>query len=119
MATKHGIEIDPSVSIGKGFCIGHAFCVTINPNARLGDNITVQKGVTIGQENRGSRKGAPVLGNNIWVGVNASVIGHIAIGDNVLIAPNAFVNRDIPNDSVVFGNPCIVKHNEQATKDYI
>lgn len=119
IASSHGIEIDPSVPIGKGFALGHAYCITVNPNARIGENVTLQKGVTIGQENRGKRKGAPILGNNIWVGVNASLIGHIKIGNNVLIAPNTFVNCDVPNNSVVFGNPCIIKHNEQATRGYI
>lgn len=119
ISSRHGIEIDPPVSIGKGLVLGHTYCITVNPNAQLGENITLQKGVTIGQENRGKRKGAPILGNNIWVGVNASVIGHIKIGNNVLIAPNTFVNCDIPDNSVVFGNPCIIKYKEDATAGYI
>ncbi len=119
IADKHGIEIDPSISIGKGFCLGHVYNITVNPNAVLGENITLQKGVTIGQENRGKRKGATVLGKNIWVGVNASIIGHIRIGNNVLIAPNSFVNCDVPDNSIVFGNPCIIKSNPDATKGYI
>lgn len=40
-------------------------------------------------------------------------------GNNVLIAPNSYVNCDIPSDSVVFGNPCIIKHNPNATFGYI
>ena len=41
------------------------------------------------------------------------------IGNNVLIAPNSYVNCDVPNDSVVFGNPCIIKYNKNATVGYI
>ena len=70
-------------------------------------------------ENRGSRKGVPVIGNKVWIGVNSTIVGKIIVGDDVLIAPNSYINCDIPSHSVVFGNPCIVKHKENATEDYI
>ncbi len=75
--------------------------------------------MTIGQENRGKRKGAPIIGNSVWIGVNATIVGHITIGDDVLIAPNSYVNCDVPSHSVVFGNPCIVKSKENATEGYV
>ena len=46
----------------------------------------------------------PTIGNDVWIGVNATIVGKVSIGDDVLIAPNAFVNCDIPSHSVVFGN---------------
>lgn len=46
-------------------------------------------------------------------------MGKIVIGDDVLIAPNTYVNCDIPSHSIVFGNPCIIKHCENATDGYI
>ena len=79
----------------------------------------MHKGVTIGQENRGKRRGTPVIGNKVWIGVNATIVGKITIGDDVLIAPNTYVNCDIPSHSVVFGNPCIIKHRDNATEEYI
>lgn len=99
--------------------MGHPYNITITPLATLGENVTLQKGVTIGQENRGKRKGVPHLGSNIWMGVNSSVMGAVTVGDDVLIAPNTFVNCDIPEHSVVFGNPCIIKHRDCATENYI
>lgn len=83
---------------------GHAYCITINPKAVLGKNINLHKGVTIGQENRGKRKGTPVIGDNVWIGVNATIVGAIKIGNDVLIAPNTYVNCDVPDHSIVFGN---------------
>ena len=47
------------------------------------------------------------IGNDVWIEVNATIVGKVSIGDDVLIAPNVFVNCDIPSHSVVFGNPCI------------
>ena len=73
----------------------------------------------IGQENRSERKGCPVIGNKVWIGTNSTIVGSIKIGDNVLIAPNTFVNCDIPSNSIVFGNPAIIKENMHATDSYI
>ena len=99
--------------------MGHAYCININPNSVIGKNCNIHKGVTIGQENRGERKGAPVIGNEVWIGINTTIVGHVHIGNDVLIAPNSYVNCDIPDHSVVFGNPCIIKANPQATESYI
>lgn len=105
--------------IGPGLYIGHPYGITINPQAVLGKNVNIHKGVTIGQENRGSRKGAPTIGDDVWIGVNSTIVGKIVIGNDVLIAPNSYVNRDIPSHSVVFGNPCVIKFRENATEGYI
>lgn len=113
------VEIPYNVIIGKGLYIGHPYGITINPRAVIGANCNIHKGVTIGQENRGKRKGTPVIGNCVWIGVNSTIVGGIKIGDDVLIAPNSFVNVDVPDHSVVFGNPCVVKHKENATEGYI
>ena len=99
--------------------MGHAYGITINPNAIIGKNCNIHKGVTIGQESRGKRKGTPAIGNRVWIGVGAVIVGNIRIGDDVMIAPNSFVNIDIPSHSIVFGNPCIVKPKNPATQDYI
>lgn len=116
---KYGLEISPSTSIGKGLYLGHAFNITINPKAVIGDWCNLHKGVLIGQENRGKRKGAPCIGNKVWIGTNAVIVGNITIGNDVLIAPNCYVNCDVPSHSIVFGNPCIIKHRDNATEGYI
>ena len=113
------VEIPYKVTIGKGLYIGHSYGITINPNVVIGDNCNIHKGVTIGRENRGKRKGTPVLGDCVWIGVNTTIVGGIKIGNDVLIAPNSFVNVDIPDHSVVFGNPCIIKYKENAIEGYI
>lgn len=52
------------------------------------------------------RKGCPTIGNCVYIGPNAVIVGNITIGNNVLIAANAFVNCDFPSNSIVIGNPC-------------
>ena len=113
------VELSAGTKIGAGLYIGHPYGITINPKAVLGKNINIHKGVTIGQENRGGRKGVPTIGNEVWIGINSTIVGKITIGDDVLIAPNSYVNCDVPSHSVVFGNPCIIKHREHATEGYI
>lgn len=116
---KYMVELAEETDIGGGLYLGHPFCITINPAVKIGRNVNIHKGVTIGQENRGKRKGYPVIGDSVWIGVNAVIVGKIVIGDDVLIAPNTFVNCDVPSHSVVFGNPCIIKRKEDATEGYI
>lgn len=45
----------------------------------------------------GGRQGAPGIGNEVWIGINAAIVGKITIGDDVLIAPNSYVNCDVPS----------------------
>lgn len=113
------VEISPGTEIGEGLYVGHPYCITINPKAVIGKNCNIHKGVTIGQENRGKRRGTPIIGDSVWIGVNSTIVGAIKIGDDVLIAPNTYVNIDVPSHSVVFGNPCIIKPRENATEGYV
>ena len=119
LSNKTKIQIPARTSIGEGFYIGHLGRVIINPEAKLGKNINIATGVTIGVENRGKRKGAPTIGDDCWIGTNAVIVGNIKIGNDVLIAPLSFVNFDVPDHSIVVGNPGKVIPRENATKDYI
>ena len=65
------------------------------------------------------RKGAPRIGDEVWIGVNATVVGGIKVGSDVLIAPNSYVNCDVPDHSIVLGNPCRIIARDNATECYI
>ena len=113
-----GVEIGRS-AIGGGLLLVHPSGITINPSAVIGDNFVIFKGATIGSVRSGKRKGVPRIGNNVVVGVNAFVAGGISIGSHVMIAPNAFVNFDVPDHSLVIGNPGIIKKKDYPEKDYV
>ena len=102
---KYGIEILVGTSIGRGLYIGHWGGIFVNQGAILGENCNINQGVTIGQSNRGRHKGCPVIGNYVWMGANSVIVGKIKLGNNVLIAPGAYVNFDVPDNAVVIGNP--------------
>lgn len=119
LSYKTHIQIPARTQIAEGFYIGHSGRVVINPEAKIGKNVNVATGVTIGYENRGSRKGAPTLEGNCWVGTNSVIVGNVNIGEDVLIAPLTFVNFDVPSHSIVIGNPAKIIHKENATEGYI
>jgi serine O-acetyltransferase len=116
---KYGIQIPISTHIGKGFYIGHFGNVVINGKTIIGENCNISHGVTIGETNRGKKKGAPIIGNSVWIGTGSVVVGGITIGNNVLIAPLSYINIDIPDNSIVIGNPCKIIPSENATEGYI
>lgn len=99
--------------------IGHAYGITVNDKVVIGQNCNIHKGVTIGRENRGIREGVPTIGNRVWIGINATVVGKITIGDDVLIAPNTYLNCDVPSHSVVIGNPARIISRKKTTEAYI
>ena len=116
---KHGLEISLSVKIGYGLCLQHPFNITLNSKCILGNNVTIYKNVTIGNEDRGKRKGVPTIGNNVYIGLNSVVVGAVNIGDNVLIAPNAFVNFDVPANSIVLPGRATIIERENAIDGYV
>ncbi len=116
---KYGFQIYPETQIGEGLYLGHWGALVINPNTTIGKNCNIAQGVTIGQQNRGKNKGVPMIGNEVWIGANAVIVGGIKIGNDVLIAPNAYVNFDVPSHSVVVGNPAKIIAKENATEGYI
>lgn len=118
-AYKFGYQIAYNTSIGEGFFIGHFGTVIIHQDAVIGKNCNIGPGVTIGQANRGYLKGVPSIGDHVWMGTNAVIVGNIKIGSNVLIAPGAFVNFDVPDHSLVLGNPGKVIHRKNPVENYI
>ena len=116
---KYACDIPAQVKIGKGFRIEHLNGIVINPESEIGEMCTILNGVLIGNERRGKRMGTPHLGNKIYIGFYAKIVGNIEIGNDVMIAPGAFVNFDVPSHSIVFGNPGIIKHKNNATEGYI
>lgn len=97
------IWIPPETRIGDGFHIIHAEgSLSIHPDATIGDRLGVMHNVTIGTN---MNDGVPVIGDDVFIGVNSTVLGPIKIGDRVRIGANTAVTTDVPSDSVVIGSP--------------
>jgi serine O-acetyltransferase len=115
---KFGCQIPFVTEIGEGFFMSHLIGTVINRKALIGKNVNVSHHVTIGQTNRGKRKGVPVIGDGVYIGTGAVIIGNVRIGNNVSIGANAVVVDDVPDNAVVVGIPAkIISYN--GAKGYV
>lgn len=102
---KTGIEIHPGAVIGKGFFIDHGSGVVIGETTIIKDNVTLFHDVTLGGISSEPTKRHPTIGNNVFIGTGAKILGNIIIGDNVKIGANAVVLKDVEADSTIVGVP--------------
>lgn len=99
-----GISLPASARIGKGLYVGHFGYIILHSDVQMGENCSIGPGVVIGTRGLGSQ-GAPAIGDNVYIGVGAKVLGNIKIGHNVKIGANAVVLEDIPDGATVVGIP--------------
>lgn len=116
---KYGIQMSYKTQIGDGFYFGGINSITINKDTIIGKNVNILKGVLLGYNPRGEKKGCPKIGDQVWIGPNSVIVGNVNIGDKVLIAPGAFVNFDVPSNSIVIGNPGKIINKDNAVEKYI
>lgn len=115
---KFGCQIPFMTEIGEGFFMSHLIGTVVNREAVIGRNVNLSHHVTIGQTNRGQKKGVPLIGDGVYIGTGAVVLGHIRVGHNVAIGANAVVIDDVPDNAVVVGNPAKVVSYKGAC-DYV
>lgn len=97
---KLGFSIPENV-FGPGLSIPHYGTIIVNSRARIGANCRIHAGANIGES--GGVEGAPVIGNNVYIGPGAKIYGRISICDNIAIAANAAVNKSFLNEDKVIG----------------
>jgi len=100
-----GIEIHPGATIGKHFFIDHGMGVVIGETAKIGDDVTIYHGVTLGGVSLVKGIRHPQVGNNVIIGSGAQLLGPIIVGDNARIGSNAVVVKDVPEAATMVGVP--------------
>ena len=104
-----GISIPPNV-FGPGLAIVHYQGIIVSSRAKVGKNCRIHSGVNIG-----AWKGkAPTLGDNVYLGPGAKLIGDIHVGDRCVIGANAVVCKDVPADVTVAGVPATIISNNNS-----
>lgn len=98
--------------IGPGFIINHSNGVVINGKVVAGRNLNIDHQVTIGVRGQAY----PVLGDNVFIGCGAKILGGVKIGSNVRIGANAVVVKDIPDNATAVGIPAKVVKIEPDRK---
>lgn len=95
-------DIDPEACLGAGLKLPHPNGIVIHGDAVVGDDCMIMQQVTIGMIREGE---VPVIGNNVYIGAGAKIIGRVRIGDGARIGANAVVTRDVPPGDTAVGIP--------------
>jgi len=118
LKSKYGIDISYRTKIGKGLYIGHSGGIVVHGDTEIGDYCNLSQGITIGISIRGSKAGIPKIGNRVFIGPGAVILGGIVVGNDVLIGTNSIVMFDVPDHSVV-GSPLASIISQKGSADYI
>lgn len=103
--------------IGRNTKLGYGgIGVVIHQKAKIGRNVMVGPQVTIG--GRSNKKDVPVIGNNVYIGTGAKILGDITIGNNVLVGANAVVIKSVPDNTIVAGNPATILKTDVNIFEY-
>jgi serine O-acetyltransferase len=105
-----GIEIPWRTVIAPGLALTHGRGIVVNAGARIGSNVTLFHGVTLGQRDHIDAQGRrhtlyPVIEDEVWIGPHAIIVGGVTVGRGSRIAGGAYVFEDVPPCCVVLGNP--------------
>ena len=104
--------VSARAEIGKGTKFWHRGmgCV-VHYNAKIGRECRILPNVMIGSKFAGGLPDAqpPTIGNNVFIGTGAVVIGNIRVGDDVLIGANSIVTKDVPDNCYAVGSPAVIK----------
>jgi serine O-acetyltransferase len=106
-----GICIPRDCEIGGGLYLP-SFGGIILMRGSIGENCTIEHGVTLGMAGKGEERGHPTIGDRVFIGANSMIVGKIAIGDDALIFPGSIVTRSVPPRAVVMGHPARVVSRE-------
>ncbi|MFN2645947.1 MAG: serine O-acetyltransferase [Burkholderiales bacterium] len=99
-----GICLPRDAEIGGGLYLP-SFGGIILGRGSIGENCTIEQNVTLGIAGRGSERGRPTIGNRVFIGAGAMIVGKIMIGDDAYIFPGSVVTRPVPPRAVVMGYP--------------
>jgi len=101
----YDIRLEPSADIGPGLLIHHLGGIRVR-DCRLGSNCVIHQEVVI--EPAGEGLAGPHLGDRVWVGPHAQVVGAARVGDGATVGAGAVVTQDVPSHAMVLGNPARV-----------
>ena len=112
LGQRYRYHIDHRVKFGNGLLIAEPGPITICNGAMFGNNVELNSGLVIADDPVSGN--APKFGNGIWIGRNVTISGDIYVGNNVIIEADTKVNFDVPDNSIVMGDPASVSTLSEA-----
>lgn len=97
--------LSQTMKIGEGAYFAHPFASEFNAKS-IGKNFSCRHLTTLGNKADGDNENRPIIGDNVTLGVNVTIIGGVRIGNNVTIGAGSVVVKDVPDNCVAAGNPC-------------
>ena len=104
-------DIEPRAKLGKRLMIPHPNGVVIHEDAVIGDDCMIMQQVTVGMIDEGE---VPVIGNRVYIGAGAKIIGKLTVGDGARIGANAVVVNDVPSNATAVGIPARIIRRASA-----
>lgn len=104
-AQSFSVDIHPAARIGTGILIDHATSLVIGETAKVGDNVSILHGVTLGGTGKESGDRHPKIGHGVLLSAHAQLLGNIKVGNNAKIGAGAVVLSDVPNHTTYAGVP--------------
>jgi serine O-acetyltransferase len=115
---KFGITIPENAVVGGGLFINRFGGIYVHHDVVIGRNVNITHGVVLGQVNRGSKAGSPIIGDRVFFGSGAKVVGRVRVGDDAAIGVNALVVDDVPASAVMVA-PAATLSSMRGSDGYI
>jgi serine O-acetyltransferase len=109
-----GVEIHPGAVLGRRVFIDHGMGVVIGETARIGDDVLIYHGVTLGGVGPRDGRRHPIVGDGVLLGAGAKLLGAITIGEGSAVGANAVVLQDAPPHSLITGVPATFRPRRAA-----
>ena len=101
---KYGADISIEAQIGEGMKLNHYIGIVIRSECKIGKNANIRQNTTIGRKTSDGVIGMTIIGDNVDIGAHSCIIGDINIGINVTIGAMTFVNKDVPDNSLIYNS---------------
>jgi serine O-acetyltransferase len=111
---RFGVDLPASTQVGSGLYMNHPNGIVVHSEAVIGRDCNLSQDVTLGEANRGRNAGFPTIGDGVYIGPGAKIVGAVHVGDDSAIGANCVVTHDVPAHSVVVGVPGRVISSEGA-----
>ena len=95
------LNCDLGMGLPGSVFLPHPFGIVVSSGVEFGEDVVIGHQVTIG--NRGGKMDAPKIGNRVYIGAGAKILGPVTIGDDAVVGANAVVTKDVPASATVVG----------------